>query len=128
MPRSKGIFTKRKSPAKPNLRAELDDLRALLEKKENVIIDLKAKYEEMNDYKSKYEDLIKVRLSQFEELEGSKMAFILGVTGKLLGNHTADLQQILGFQISPKGIQNDLESVWKCFSSEEMLNFEKNIT
>ena len=56
------------------------------------------------------------------------MAFILGVTGKLLSNHTADLQQILGFQIQPWDIQNDLESVWKCFSTEEMLNFEKNIT
>ena len=56
------------------------------------------------------------------------MAFILGVTGKLLSNHTADLQQILGFQIQPWDIQNDLESVWKCFSTEEMLNFAKDIT
>ena len=56
------------------------------------------------------------------------MAFILGVTGKLLSNHTADLQQILGFQIQPWDIQNDLESVWKCFNIGKILNFEKNIT
>ena len=30
-----------------------------------------------------------------------KMAFILGVTRKLLGNHKADLQQILGLLFEP---------------------------
>ena len=31
----------------------------------------------------------------------AKMAFILGVTGKLLGKHKADLQQISGLLIEP---------------------------
>ena len=37
----------------------------------------------------------------------AKMAFILGVTRKLLGNHTADLKQILGFQSWARGFRND---------------------
>ena len=70
MPRTKSIFAKRKSPAKPDSRTELIELRALVELKENEIKDLKAKYEEMKDYKDKYEDLIKKRLKQFEDHEG----------------------------------------------------------
>ena len=56
------------------------------------------------------------------------MAFILGVTRKLLKYHKADLQQILGFFIEPRGIRNDLELVRKCFSIEKIRNLEKNFT
>ena len=56
------------------------------------------------------------------------MAFILGVTRKLLGNHKADMQQILGLLIKPWGIRNYLELVWKCFSIGKIRNLEKNFT
>ena len=56
------------------------------------------------------------------------MAFILGVGRKNLGNHMADLKKILGFFIHPWGILNDLESVWKYFSSGKIRNLEKIIT
>ena len=56
------------------------------------------------------------------------MAFILGVTRKLLGNHKANLQQILGLLIEPWGTRNYLELVWKCFSIGKLRNLEKNFT
>ena len=58
----------------------------------------------------------------------AKMAFILGVTRKLLGNHKANLQQILGLFIEPRDTRNYLELVWKCFSIGKIRNLEKNFT
>ena len=56
------------------------------------------------------------------------MAFNLGVTRKLLGNHKANLQQILGLLTERLGFRIYLELVWKCFSIGKIHNLEKNFT
>ena len=41
------------------------------------------------------------KIESLQLYDSGKMAFILGVTRKLLGNHNADLQQILGLLFEP---------------------------
>lgn len=77
MPRKKGLTTGRKGLGRspnPKLtdREELARLRGLVKAYEEEIEDLKTQNEEMKLFKTKYEDLVKERLDQFEKIEDLK--------------------------------------------------------
>ena len=58
-----------------NSREDVAELKALLKVKEELLKDLKEKYEEEKGYKTKYETLVTERLAQFEQIEDLKVKY-----------------------------------------------------